>query len=175
MTTPLVNPVLAQPANATANISSHMFAGGIPDEATTTNDTTVPPAPPTSAALLGLCTGNPTPPSSPTADPLADLDPGETPNETGESTPPPVLLASPTAANGNFDSNGAIRPILVTAGKNVFNFDGTSENFINEAVLTYWEAVPGGERWIEMMCSYRALVRLPRAKWVSSWYCLFSR
>ena len=179
MTSPPAVPAPAQSLNTAADISPHMLAAQPPDEPTAMDVTTVPPSPPpyeavamnanivplSSPAYTGppeLPTGSPTPPLSPTADPMSALDPGKTPNEMREPTPTPAL-----------DANDIV-PFLEAAGKGVFNFD-TPGDFINEAILTYLEGVPGGEMWIEMVKNYQILARLPPAKGVGSRYSLFER
>jgi len=64
------------------------------------------------------------------------------------------------------------QPLLSTAGRGAFEPDGTCEDFINEAVVAYWEVVPGGVKWIEMVRSYLTLTQRLPAKGVSIYQCL---
>lgn len=74
------------------------------------------------------------------------------------STPTPVAALAP--------------PLLSTAGKGIFKPGGACEGFINEAVIAYWEVVPGGGKWVEMVKSYLTLTQRLPAKGVSTWRCL---
>ena len=161
-------PVHAQPTvNMASGASPHVIATQSPDEATTANAATVSPSSPLCTSILEDYDGSPAPPPPPTADPMPNLDPGETPNNTSEPAPTPVHPPSPTAGSG------AVCPLLTTAENNTFDCDGIHEDFINKAVVTYWEAVPGGGRWIEMIHSYLTLLRLPQVKGVSWSYRSF--
>ena len=158
------------PANAPAETSTDLTTTGSPNEATAANATAFPPSPSPCTGLPEDNDESPIPPALPIADALPDLHTGSTLNDTGELAPVLIHPSLPTAGDGILDPNNAVRPLLATAGKNAFNFDSIREDFIDEAVIAYWEAVPGGGKWVEMVQSYLALSRLPPAKGVSSFY-----
>ena len=144
-------PADSVPSNAAAETSLNVAGSQSPDEATPANVATVPPPPSPPANVPEDDTECPAPPQSPTADPLLAFDPGEAPNNTSDVT---FLL-------------------LATGGKNAFKLDDTCEDLVDEDIVAYLEAVPGGVRWIEMIQSYRTLAQLPPTKEVSSRYYYF--
>ena len=77
--------------------------------------------------------------------------------------------------NGNTPAPDAAptQPWLSTAGRGTFNPDGVDEDFICKAVIAYWEIVPGGQKWVEMIESYLGLAKCSLAKGVSNWYHVF--
>ena len=169
-----MDPVHAQPTvNVAVGASLNVIATQSPDEATTANTATVSPSSPLCTGFLEDYDGSPAPPLPPTADLMLNLNPGETPNNTSEPAPTPIHPLLQTAGSGASDTSGAICPLLATAENNTFDCDGIHKDFINKAVVTYWETVPGGGRWIEMIQSYLTLLRLPQAKGVSSSHCSF--
>ena len=144
-------PADSAPANAATEISLNVAGSQSPDEATPANVATIPPPPSPPANIPEDDTECPAPPQSPTADPLLAFDPSEAPNNTSDVT----------------------FPLLATGGKNAFKLDDTCEDLVDEDIVAYLEAVPGGVRWIEMIQSYRTLAQLPPTKEVSSQYYYF--
>ena len=69
------------------------------------------------------------------------------------STPTPVAASA--------------QPLLSTAGKGTLKHDGACEDFVDDAIIAYWEAIPGGGKWAEMIKSYLTLTQRPPAKGVS--------
>jgi hypothetical protein len=87
------------------------------------------------------------------ADTAIDPEPGcQTSND--RSTPTPVAALA--------------RPLLSTAGNCAFKLDGAREDSMSETIVAYWETVPGGGRWVEMVRSYLALTQHLPVKGVSS-------
>lgn len=126
-------------------------------------------------------------PSSPIADPQIDPDPDKDPDNTGEPStaldpgddvdmdPGDVADPVPATAGNNAPNFDTIRPILAAAGNNAFDINGILEDFMDEAIVSYLAAVPGGGRWAEVVQSYLVLVRLSPAKEVGRYYFLLKR
>ena len=155
-----VTPAPAYPmAQSAANAFHNPTPTSSPDDAVAATVTPAPPSPSPRAARdpsKGLT--SPSPPLSPTALPDRALNDTTEPAPTTPASPP-----SPTAGN-TFSEGFANSPVLGTAGDNAFDINGVCEDFVNEAVVTYLEGIPGGGMWVEMIRSYLALARLPRAK-----------
>ena len=132
-------PVDSVPSNAAAETSSNVTGNQCPDEATPANVAAVLPPPSPPANVPERDTECPAPPPSPTADPLLAFDPGEAPNDTSDIT----------------------FPLLATGRNNAFKLDDTCNDLIDEDIVAYLEAVPGGVGWIEMIA---LLHNFPRRK-----------
>ena len=148
---------------STTNAFHNPTPNSSPDEAVAATVTPAPPSPsPRAARDPSKDPTSLSPPLSPIALPDCALD------DTTEPAPTtPASLPFPTA--GNLFSEGfADSPVLGTTGGNAFDINGICEDFVNEAVIAYLEAVPGGGTWVEMIRSYLALARLPRVKLVGS-------
>ena len=55
----------------------------------------------------------------------------------------------------------------MSAGDGVFNLTADCGDFVSEDICAYWESVPGGEKWVEMVKGYLALEAIPSTKGVS--------
>jgi hypothetical protein len=55
-------------------------------------------------------------------------------------------------------------PPLTSAGNGAFDLTSVLGDFISESVRTYWESVPGGEKWVAMVQSYLLLQTIPPSK-----------
>ena len=62
---------------------------------------------------------------------------------------------------------------LPSAGDSPFDLTGVLGDFISESIRAYWESVPGGVKWVEMVKSYLELQTLPPSKGVRALPVLF--
>ena len=108
------------------------------------------------------------------------LFPGDTGSNQPSNVPPPihpsrnpsVLPSSNTLSPGTMPSPGTTlspgaaptQPPLPSAGNGAFDLTGIPGDFIPESIRTYWESVPGGEKWVEMVKSYLTLQTMPPSK-----------
>ena len=90
--------------------------------------------------------------------------------------PPPALSQSthsppeglvPSRSNTPTPGTTFTQPLLASAGSGTFDLTDVRGDFISEEICAYWELVPGGEEWIEMVKSYLMLETIAPGKGVS--------
>lgn len=108
-----------------------------------------------------------------------DINPGDA-SETSVPTPLPIPgnlspalppdLSPPTHLPQNAQPLGITftQPPLESAGNGTFNLTGVIGDYISESTRTFWESVPGGEKWVAMVKSYLELQTIPPSKGVRS-------
>ena len=79
------------------------------------------------------------------------------------SPPPP----SPSRSSTPTPETAPIQPPSPTARNDVYDLTGVRGDFIIEDTRVYWESVPGGEKWVEMVTSYLMLETIAPLKSVS--------
>lgn len=53
------------------------------------------------------------------------------------------------------------QPSAAVPIKGAFNIKGVHGGFINKATVQYWNSIPGGEKWVNMVQAYIDLERMP--------------
>ena len=82
-------------------------------------------------------------------------------------TPSPSPL-SPSRSNTSTPETIPTQPLLPSARNGAFNLTGVRGDFISEDTREYWESVPGGDKWVEMVTSYLMLETMVPLKSVST-------
>lgn len=95
----------------------------------------------------------------------ADSNPPPAPSPPAHSqTESPVPPCSGTPAPGTI----LAPPLLACAGSGMFDLAGVHGDFISKDTCVYWESVPGGAKWIELVKNYLKLEAISPIKGVSS-------
>jgi hypothetical protein len=93
-------------------------------------------------------------------------------NNPPPALPPPIhsQTESPIPPRSSTPTPGAVLapPLLVCAESGAFDLTGVHGGFISKDTRIYWESVPGGARWVELVKSYLKLETIPLVKGVSS-------
>lgn len=93
-----------------------------------------------------------------------------------DNDPPPALLSpihpqteSPVPSRSGTPTPGTILapPLLVCAKSGTFDSASVHGDFISKDTCAYWESVPGGAKWIELVKNYLKLEAIPPIKSVS--------
>ena len=111
------------------------------------------------------CLDSPAAPLPRTGSPtLIDTGRGDTSEDPPQSPSPFLDDISPIPS---VPGNTLTQPLLASAGGSALDPTGVHGDFISKDTCAYWESVPGGEKWIEMVKSYLALEAMAPTKAVS--------
>ena len=149
-----------------------------PSSPTSVGDLQNPNSPASPLPEIGTTDHSPSDTDSGTPSGVSPQMPSSFPVDLSPNLPPNLSIQSPCPTPAPPSSNPGTAPThppLVSAGNGAFNLTGVLGDFISECTCTYWESVPGGERWIAMVTSYLRLQTMPPLKDVSAVSCLTTR
>ena len=84
----------------------------------------------------------------------------DTPQQSSLDNTPPTTPTAPTTSDVVTTISRSKDPTTIPTPPVVFAFDGSS-NFITPSAIGYWETIPGGQAWVDMVKVYLRLEQLP--------------